>query len=64
MATKQNINSLQSPDGSWYGVLTDGSGNLAPTTTSSTGNIKQQNGLHAPDGSLYLTLTDGAGNLT
>lgn len=64
MALKQAPNSVQAPDGSYYGALTDGAGNLVVTTTTSLGTAKQAtNCLQAPDGSWYLTLTDGAGNL-
>lgn len=63
MTAKQTLNSLYSPDGSWYGTVTDGAGNLVTTTTSS-GSTKQQKGNRAPDGSIYLTLTDGNNNLT
>jgi hypothetical protein len=64
MALKQNKNSLQSPDGSYYGCLTDGAGNLVVTTTAGGAGVKQApQSLYAPDGSYYMTLTDGNGNL-
>jgi hypothetical protein len=64
MTTKKYPNNSVAPDGSPYGVLTDGAGNLVVTTTSSTGNPKKyNNSIFAPDGSQYLTLTDGNGNL-
>jgi hypothetical protein len=64
MAVKQIKNSYSSPDGSIYGTLSDGVGNLVVTTTSSTGHAQQNlRNRYAPDGSMYMTLTDGAGNL-
>jgi hypothetical protein len=64
MVLKQIANAMSSPDGSLYGTLTDGAGNLSVTTTSSTGNPQQNlRSRTAPDGSMYLTLTDGNGNL-
>jgi hypothetical protein len=64
VALKQIKNSNGSPDGSFYGTLTDGVGNLVTTTTSSTGQAQQNlRCSYAPDGSMYMTLTDGAGNL-
>lgn len=64
MALKQIKNSGGSPDGSFYGILTDGAGNLVTTSTSATGNAQQNlRCTYAPDGSMYMTLTDGAGNL-
>jgi hypothetical protein len=62
MASKQ-LNGNIAPDGSWYGTLTDGAGNLVVTSTSSLGKTKVTNTLQTPDGSIYLTLTDGNGNL-
>lgn len=64
VATKQLKQSSQSPDGSYYGCLTDGAGNLVVTTTTTTGSTQQApHCLYAPDGSYYMTLTDGNGNL-
>jgi len=37
MVLKQNLNSVQAPDGSSYVTLTDGAGNLASTVTSGGG---------------------------
>ena len=63
MTTKKYSNCLTAPDGSYYGTLTDGSGNLVVTTTS-VGSPKQiKNSGLAPDGSKYMTLSDGNGNL-
>lgn len=63
MIAKTYPNSSTAPDGSFYGSLTDGSGNLVVTTTSA-GSAKQiKNSVLAPDGSKYMTLTDGNGNL-
>jgi len=64
VTTKQLKQSSQSPDGSYYGCLTDGAGHLVVTTTTATGSAQQAlHCLHAPDGSYYMTLTDGNGNL-
>jgi hypothetical protein len=64
VALKQIKNSYSSPDGSIYGTLTDGVGNLVVTTTSGTGHAQQNlRSRYAPDGSVYMTLTDGVGNL-
>lgn len=64
MSTKQLKQSFTSPDGSTYGTLTDGAGNLVVVTTTITGSAKQsKQSKYAPDGSMFLTLTDGNGNL-
>ena len=64
MTAKVYSNSSVAPDGSKYGTLSDGSGNLVVTTTSSLGTPKTyKNTSIAPDGSKYMTLTDGNGNL-
>lgn len=63
VGTKQ-LKGIKSPDGSFYGTLTDGVGNLVVTTTTSR-SLPQQvlRCSLAPDGSQYMTLTDGVGNL-
>lgn len=62
MTTKQ-LTGGYAPDNSKYCTITDGSGNLVTTTTSTTGSGKQTAGPKAPDGSIYITLTTGAGSL-
>lgn len=42
MTVKQILNSLHSPDGSYYVTLTDGAGNLAPASGGSSGNPNGQ----------------------
>lgn len=62
MTAKQLIGRY-APDRAKYGTLTDGAGNLATTTTSSTGTAKQLISAQAADGSIYFCLTTGSGNL-
>lgn len=62
MANKQLSGSIAS-DGSSYGALTDGAGNLVVISTVATGSTKQLTGAKAPDGSTYFTLTNGSGIL-
>lgn len=54
---------LYTANGGYFICMTDGNGNLVPTHTYKTLNLKQLPGLYAPDGSYYVTLTDGNGNL-
>lgn len=55
---------LKAPDGSNFGVLTDGAGTLTTISHQSTGSAKQNlYGSQAPDGSTYMTLTNGSGTL-
>lgn len=64
MTVKTYPNSSKTSDGSFYGSLTDGIGNLAITATTSLGTTKTyKNTSIASDGSKYMTLTDGNGNL-
>jgi hypothetical protein len=63
MTNKQAPNSLYSPDGSKYGAITDGAGNLVIASSSSLGTTKQLYGSQAPDSSIYFTLTNGSGTL-
>lgn len=51
------------PDGSIYGVTTDGNGNLLAMSKSTAGAKQLKSSRNAPDGSTYLTLADGNGNL-
>lgn len=52
-----------SPDGSKYGVMTDGSGNVLTEASTVVSTAKPSKGSQAPDGSIYFTLTNGSGTL-
>ena len=54
---------FNSSDGGFYGVITDGAGNLTSANIVTTNIPKPSRGLYAPDGSRYVTLKDGVGNL-
>ena len=63
MVAKQSPGSLYAKDGSKYGCITDGDGQLVVTSTSASGTKQNLTGSQAPDGSINMTLTDGAGSL-
>lgn len=61
--TNKPDNTLYARDGSKYGCVTDGNGNLVTVSSSTTGTAKQLKGSAAPDGSIYFTLANGSGAL-